>query len=151
MAYCKNCGKEVDPNAVVCMACGFAKGTGKKYCANCGKETIEGAVICVNCGFAIQGTSGSGATLTGQEQKSKMTAGLLGIFLGAWGVHQFYLGKTMLAIIHLVIGGLGIILFCFGGLGLVLIIGSGIWGIVEGILILTGHTKTDGKGNPLKD
>ena len=28
------------------------------------------------------------------NQKSKMAAGLLGIFLGAWGVHQFYLGDT---------------------------------------------------------
>lgn len=29
--------------------------------------------------------------------------------------------------------------------------GVGIWGLVEGIMILTGKIDTDGKGNPLAD
>ena len=37
------------------------------------------------------------------NQKSKMAAGLLGIFLGAWGVHQFYLGDTKKGIIRIVV------------------------------------------------
>ena len=55
-----------------------------------------------------------------------------------------------MAIIHLVVGIAGVLLWCVG-IGVFVTIGSSIWGLIEGILILTGHTKTDGKGNPLKD
>ena len=61
--------------------------------------------------------------------KSKMAAGLLGIFLGSLGVHNFYLGNTTKAVIQLLLTLVGWII----------IIGpliSGIWGLVEGILIL---------------
>ena len=36
--YCRNCGAEIDPNAAMCVKCGFAKGTGDKFCENCGNE-----------------------------------------------------------------------------------------------------------------
>ena len=70
--------------------------------------------------------------------KSKMAAGLLGIFLGAWGVHQFYLGNTKMGIIHIIVTALT----C--GIG-------GIWGFIEGIMILAGKITTDAQGNPLAD
>ncbi|HTN74586.1 MAG TPA: NINE protein [Pirellulaceae bacterium] len=70
--------------------------------------------------------------------KSKMVAALLGIFLGAWGVHNFYLGFTQKAIIQIVVT----ICTCFTG---------GIWGFVEGIMILTGSINRDSDGNRLKD
>jgi len=145
--FCRNCGKPMDPNAAVCMACGFAKGTGQKYCANCRSETNMGAAVCTKCGCPLK----DGGITPDKEQKSKMTAGLLGIFLGGFGVHQFYLEKIMFAVIHLGLAVLGLMLLCFGGIGLFLLIPNWIWGLVEGILILTGYTKTDGKGNPLKD
>lgn len=74
----------------------------------------------------------------GQPLKSKMTAGLLGIFLGAWGVHNFYLGNTNKGILQIV-------------LTLVTCGIAGIWGLVEGILILTGspNFSTDAQGRPL--
>lgn len=72
------------------------------------------------------------------EQKSKLAAGLLGIFLGAWGIHNFYLGNTKRAIIQIVVT------ICTCGAG-------GIWGLIEGILILVGKIDTDANGNPLKD
>ena len=74
--------------------------------------------------------------------KSKMTAGLLGIFLGALGVHNFYLGYTTKGMIQLLMT----LLSC-GTLGVV----SEIWGLVEGIMILTGSINQDGKGLPLKE
>src|SRR5215218_1174928 len=61
----------------------------------------------------------------GQPLKSKMTAGLLGIFLGGFGVHNFYLGNTNKAIIQIVVT----LVTC--GIG-------SIWGLIEGIMILTG-------------
>lgn len=71
-------------------------------------------------------------------QKSKMAAGLLGIFLGAWGIHNFYLGNTSRGIIQIVVT----LVTC--GIG-------GIWGLIEGIMILTGSINTDANGVPLKD
>ncbi len=69
--------------------------------------------------------------------KQKMVAGLLGIFLGGWGVHNFYLGYTKKAVIQLIVT----LVTC--GLG-------SLWGFIEGILILCGNTiTTDAQGNEL--
>ena len=32
--FCRNCGKPIDPNAAVCINCGFSNGTGDNYCPN---------------------------------------------------------------------------------------------------------------------
>ncbi len=70
--------------------------------------------------------------------KSKMTAGILGILLGAFGVHRFYLGYTKIAIIQIVVT----LLTC--GVG-------GWWGVIEGIMILCGaKITTDADGNSLE-
>ena len=76
------------------------------------------------------------------EGKSKMAAGLLGIFLGGFGVHNFYLGYTGKALAQLLIT----LLTC--GFGAMI---SEVWGLIEGIMILTGSINTDANGNPLKD
>lgn len=127
--YCKNCGSEIDANAAICVKCGFAKGTGTAFCANCGKDMTPGASVCTSCGVAV---------VNAADQKSKLAAGLLGIFLGGFGVHNFYLGYTGKAIAQLLLS-----LFCFG-------IG-GIWALIEGILILCGNIDKDASGTPLKD
>lgn len=65
-----------------------------------------------------------------QSSKSKLAAGLLGIFLGGLGVHNFYLGNTGKAVAQLLLTLVGWILFGFGP------IAAAIWGFVEGIIIL---------------
>jgi TM2 domain-containing membrane protein YozV len=68
--------------------------------------------------------------------KDKLVAGLLGIFLGAFGAHKFYLGYTQEAIIMLCVSLAGL-LFAW------LIIPAfaptvfGVIGLVEGIIYLT--------------
>ena len=136
--YCKNCGANVPNEAVVCTACGVPKGQGNRFCPNCGKETVPGAVVCVNCGVSLNQVQPAG----GAGQKSKIAAGILGILLGSLGIHNFYLGYTGKAIAQLLIS------VCTCGAGAVV---SGIWGLVEGIMILTGSISTDAKGMPLKD
>lgn len=134
--YCKNCGNVMDPNAAVCVKCGCAKGTGMNYCLNCGNPTVPGAAVCTACGVSLN--------VVNAESKSKLVAGLLGIFLGWLGIHNFYLGNTSRAVTQLLIGILG---SC-------LVVGpivSGVWGLIEGIMILTGKIDKDAKGNPLKD
>lgn len=127
----------MDASAVVCVKCGCAKGAGASFCQNCGNSTAPGAAVCLSCGASL-------ATQTDGQvgDKSKLTAGLLGIFLGAFGVHNFYLGYTGKAVIQLLIT----VLSCG-----TLAIASEIWGLIEGIMLLTGKIDKDGKGMLLKD
>lgn len=89
------------------------------------------------------------------EQKSKLVAALLAIFLGGYGVHNFYLGYTKKAIIQVSVSGgcLLLTLISCGVLSPVLVgnLGISIWAFVEFIQILTGSIAVDGKGVPLKD
>ena len=74
--------------------------------------------------------------------KSRLAAGLFGIFLGVFGVHRFYLGYTGLGITMLLLTVLSIgLLSPF----------IAIWGLVEGIMILAGAEtfRTDARGVPL--
>ena len=81
-------------------------------------------------------------------QKSKIAAGLLGILFGSLGVHNFYLGNTGKAVAQLLLTLIGWIVL----IGPVI---AGIWGLIEGILILTSSTGSewhkDGKGYELRD
>ena len=131
--FCRNCGNEIDNLAAVCVKCGVAAGQGTQFCPNCGATTVPGAAVCTQCGVAL-----TQAATNLADQKSKLTAGLLGIFLGGLGIHNFYLGYTGKAIAQIVLS------LCGFGIG-------GIWGFIEGILILTGSINKDGKGNPLRD
>ncbi len=106
-----------------------------RFCQNCGKEVNENAAVCLNCGVSLNNSNIQGG-------KSKVAAGILGILLGSLGVHNFYLGYTGKAVAQLLIS----ILSC----GILAAI-SGIWGLIEGIMILTGSINTDGKGNPLSN
>ncbi|KFI93055.1 TM2 domain protein [Bifidobacterium saguini DSM 23967] len=85
----------------------------------------------------------------GYSPKSKLAAGLLGIFLGGFGVHNFYLGNTGKAIAQLLLTLVGWILLGLGPLA------ATIWGLVEGILILTSRYGSpwhqDANGQELTD
>ena len=76
------------------------------------------------------------------DAKSKIAAGLLGILLGAFGIHNFYLGYIGKAVAQLLIT-----LLSLGILSWI----SAIWGLIEGVMILVGSINVDGYGKPLKD
>lgn len=136
--FCKNCGQQyVTDEAVLCVKCGAQKGVGNNYCPNCGQPTPMGNQVCMQCGVALN------TPMYGMKSgKSKVAAGLLAIFLGVFGVHNFYLGYTGKAVAQLLIT----LLTC--GLGSFV---SGIWGFIEGIMILTGSINTDADGRLLND
>lgn len=50
-----------------------------KYCANCGKELTDEQDICLNCGVRVKKST----TSSDPNAKSKLAAGLFGIFLGS--------------------------------------------------------------------
>ena len=71
------------------------------------------------------------------SDKSKMVAGLLGILLGGLGVGRFYTGHTGLGVAQLLVT-----LFTCGV--------GGLWGVIDGILILV-NGGTDAQGRVLRD
>ena len=121
--YCRNCGKEVADQAVMCVSCGVPPGIGKRFCQNCGAESNIAAEFCIKCGVKL--ASGTG------EGKDWLTTLLLCIFLGALGVHRFYTGHTAIGIAQLLTLG-----------------GCGIWALIDLIMIATGSFK-DKAGNVL--
>lgn len=122
--FCKYCGKESET----------------EVCEDC-KKTHNENTINVEATRVESNNTKTNNTINSQA-KSKIAAGLLGIFLGSLGIHNFYLGFTGKAIAQLLIS----LLSC-GTLAWA----SGIWGLIEGILILTGSMNVDAEGNPLKD
>ena len=118
-----------------------------KMCPNCGKENPENATFCAGCGASFvqqvaPGVAPVQPAAAPAEAKSKLVAGLLAIFLGTLGIHNFYLGYTKKAVAQLLIS----LLTC--GIGAFVV---SIWAIVEAIQIFTGSIKTDAAGVPLKD
>ena len=69
--------------------------------------------------------------------RSRLTAGILQLFCGSLGIGRFYMGCKTYAVLQI----LSSLLTC--GMGGVL------WGFMDGIMILTGAVRYDGKGNLL--
>lgn len=140
--YCRECGEKItNEKAVICIKCGINKGKGEKFCPDCGIELKnKGAEVCLNCGINLKGSmnnftnqiknvaSNSGSS----NNNNKIVAGLLAIFLGAMGVHRFYLGYKEIGFIQL--GLFGVAMFLFEP---VLLVGI-IWAVIDAIQIFTG-------------
>lgn len=144
--FCPNCGSQAPDGANNCPNCGVALNGGAN---NYGSGPINDG----NQPFGATSTFNNGANQyqsnnqqyqpnnenPGGERKSKLVAGLLGIFVGWLGIHNFYLGNIGRGIGQIV---LSIFTCCIGGY---------IWGLIEGIMILCGNINTDANGNPLTD
>ena len=107
------------------------------YCTRCGMKCADSNSYCSNCGNQLNSAQPvpPGSCQSG---KSKVVAGLLGIFLGSIGIHSFYLGYNTIGVIQIVVT-----LLTFGV--------GGLWGFIEGILIFAGTINRDAQGVPLKD
>ncbi|MDR2099152.1 MAG: NINE protein [Rickettsiales bacterium] len=88
------------------------------YCSNCSTKLSDKAVSCPKCGHPVRGNG----------QKQAVVAFLLCFFLGVFGAHRFYAGKTGSAIAQLILT-----LTVFG------LIVSGIWAFIDGIVIICGN------------
>lgn len=131
------------------------------FCTQCGNKLELNDTVCSNCGALIkdrivreevvaekveqpnnQNSENHEQQTTNYSSKNKVVAGLLGIFLGGFGVHNFYLGYTGKAVAQLLITLLSCCILSFV---------SSIWGFIEGLLILCGNIDTDAKGNKLSE
>ena len=111
-----------------------------RYCTRCGAMNDEGAQYCTSCQAPLTSVSGPPPSSGYQPMQGvnpgamtdwkamgadkKITAGILGILVGGFGVHKFVLGYTTEGIITLVIT----LVTC--GVGHII-------GLIEGIIYLT--------------
>jgi TM2 domain-containing membrane protein YozV/RNA polymerase subunit RPABC4/transcription elongation factor Spt4 len=123
--YCRNCAESVNEKAIACPKCGVPPMAGINFCHHCGKPTQPNQVMCTQCGVGLAGSGFPAGT------KSKVAAGLLGIFLGALGIHKFYLGYTKEGLIMLGVCIVGSFAFGLGA------IAASVIGFIEGIIYLT--------------
>lgn len=120
-------------------------------CSNCGKvikdrvvrEEVEAEKVAEDKESVSNQTQNNNKNQNYNPQaKNRVVAGLLAIFLGGFGAHNFYLGYNGRAIAQLLITVLSCCTLSFI---------SALWGFIEGILILSGNIETDAYGNKLVD
>ena len=68
------------------------------YCNSCGAEINDKAVVCVKCGVPA-----TPAGEVGKSAKTRVVYVLLGFFLGGFGIHNFYAGRTGVAVAQLLV------------------------------------------------
>ena len=161
-------------SGIVCVthsertAAGVCSHSGKFYCGEClvefdgkqyGKENLTHVfaqarqsaqvaaptIVVNNSSHAVAqpiinthaSVSSPGPVVLSRSPKSRITAGILGIFFGGLGIHRFYLGYTGIGFLQILVT---LITLGWGGL----------WGFVEGILLLCGVMSTDSEGRPLQ-
>ena len=97
-----------------------------KYCTACHRVIDAEAVVCTSCGV-MQPYFSAGS------EKRILPALLLCFFLGIFGAHRFYAGKTGTALLQL---------FTLGGLG--------IWAFIDMIMIIVGAF-SDAEGSKITE
>lgn len=122
--FCKKCGKNITNN--ICPYCGCVHSENDEavyYSFSEFKERREQEGV-----YKREDKTGN---------KSRLTAGVLQLFVGCIGLGRFYMGYKTIGVLQILSS-----VFTFGFAGVV-------WGFVDGILILNSTVNYDGDGNLL--
>jgi len=110
------------------------------FCPKCGKETPDNQAFCASCGAPLTQAAAPGAPAAGISPKSRLATALLAWFLGEFGAHRFYIGKTGTAVVMLVLALIGWATVWFL-VGIPFLVIVGIWSLVDFILAVAGKMK----------
>ena len=83
------------------------------FCPNCGSEIKDTDYYCPNCGTRLYSSANGTVDDTTRtvripdvsSSRSRLVALLFVLFLGSWGIHRFYVGKTGTGILWLLTFG----------------------------------------------
>lgn len=140
--HCRNCGKELVGDPEICVNCGARPAAGTGFCPSCGASVTPLAEICIKCGTRVSGTPAAAVVAEPSDisPKSRTAATLLAFFLGTFGGHRFYLGKTGTAVVMLLLGIIGIATTFFV-IGYVFLTVVWIWAIIDFIFCIIGRMR----------
>jgi len=93
-------------------------------------DTVDPIYYCSSQKFHILIEERVMSQIPGAEKK--MVAGILGILLGSFGIHKFYLGMQKEGLIMLLVSLVGGVVTCGAAAGIM-----GLIGLIEGIIYLT--------------
>lgn len=132
---CPECNREVSNQATACPNCGMPLNSSqnKKFCQHCGEQIDKDCVICPKCGKQVADLSTGGSdkniiinnnnnasssasasavamatpSMYGTRRiRDKWVAFFLCLFLGWFGAHKFYEGKTGMGVLYIFTVGL---------------------------------------------
>ena len=116
------------------------------YCPNCGNNISDDSKFCPSCGARIQNSANDSSYMSedlnkaihpegvyNESPKSRAIAAILAWFLGVFGAHLFYVGRTT--------GGILSAVFFWTGI-------PALVAFIQFIIILCGQF-TDGEGRPI--
>lgn len=95
--YCKHCGKEIDSDCIICPICG-------KQVEELVSQQPSVIINNENTNTNVNQNTNMGGPM--KPPRDKVIALLLCFFLGVFGAHKFYEGKTGMGILYLFTGGL---------------------------------------------
>ena len=112
------------------------------FCPKCGKETPENQAFCASCGAPLSQAvmQGTAVPAAGISPKSRLATTLFAFFLGQFGAHRFYIGKTGSAIAMLVLTILGWATFWFL-LGFLFLGIVWVWNLIDFVFAVAGMMK----------
>lgn len=102
--FCKHCGEKIPEDAVLCTHCGRQVEELKQNQAAMPNITIQNSNNSSNVNTNTN-TNVNGGLVHGRW-RNKWVAFLLCLFLGFFGAHKFYEGKTGMGILYIFTGGL---------------------------------------------
>lgn len=111
------------------------------FCNECGKN-IENLEICPYCGYGKKNEylfihpakKWYNTEKITSKNISRSIAGLLQLFTGALGLGRFYMKSYRIAVLQILLT-----LLTFG-------VGGFLWGVIDGLMILSGKIVLDGTG-----
>ncbi len=74
-----------------------------RVCPECGRHISLNAVVCPSCGVQVRPV-----IFKSHNKKSRLTAVLLALFFGWFGVHWFYLNRTLYGVLSLIFSWTGV-------------------------------------------
>lgn len=104
------------------------------FCSKCGKELTGNPTFCANCGARL-------IEEADVSSKSRVAASLFAWFLGQFGAHRFYVGKTGTAAAMLILCVVGWATIWIFGLGLVFLIPVWTWAMIDFVVAVSGNMR----------